>query len=427
MGILLQVTTEADFTLPALWQRIVIALLIGLLIGVERERKRKTSEGSFAGIRTFPLISILGFLAALISSFTTIEAYLIIFMSFGILVAISYYFSAKKGGIGGTNEITLLLVFVLGSLVYWGHILLSAALAVILLMFLTLKAEFHTFAGAIEQEDIFATLKFAIITIIILPLLPNEAFDPFNVLNPRKIWYMVVLIAGISFVGYVLFKLIGAKRGIQVLSILGGLASSTALTLSFTHQSKDIKKYSRNFAAGIVLASTILFPRILIIVFIVNRSLAEALLFPVLLFTTVGIFMSLLIWRKSKSSEMEEVQLTNPFKLMIALKFGLLFAVILFVSSAAQHYLGNKGVYYTSMFAGFADLDAIALTIVDLLKKNLTINVATISIVIAFTANTIVKAGIAYFWGSKELKKYTTIGFSVIVAVLLIYLVVSFL
>ena len=426
MDSVLQVSTQINDSLPMLWQRIAIAILIGLLIGVERERKKKEGEKSFAGIRTYPLISILGFLAALISSFTHIATYIVIFFAFSNLVAITYYFSSKKGGLGGTNEITLLLIFLLGSLVYWDLKLLSAALAVVLLTFLTLKSEFHSFAGKIEQEDLFATIKFAIITIIVLPLLPNETFGPFNVLNPQKIWYMVILIASISFVGYVLFKLIGTKRGIQLLSILGGMASSTALTLSFTHQSKHIKNYSRSLASGIILASTIMFPRILIIIFIISKELAGALLVPVLIFTLVGITVSMFLWRRSATSAMEEVKISNPFSLMIAFKFGLLFALILFVSSAAKYYLGNQGLYLTSMFAGFANPDAITLSVADMFGKTITAKVAATSIVIAFTANSIVKAGIAFFLGSEELKKYTLIGFSYIVGILLVYLLFVF-
>jgi len=422
----LTTTTVMTEDLYMLWQKLAITILIGLLIGIERERRKKIGEKSFAGIRTFPLIAILGFLSALISSIIRTELYIVFFFVFGCLVAVSYYFSTKKGGVGGTNEITLLLIFVLGSLVYWDYILLSGAVAVILIIFLTFKTEFHAFAGKIEQEDIYATIKFAIITIIILPLLPDQTYGPFNVLNPRTIWYMVILIAGISFVGYIIFKLIGAHRGIQLLSVLGGLASSTATTLSFTHQSKMNTSLSRNFAAGIVLASTIMFPRILLIIFLVHQPLAEILLVPTAIFTLVGIVISFFLWRKTTTVPTEELNLTNPFRVFTALKFGLLFAVILVLSSAAQHYSGDSGVYITSIFAGFADLDAIALSMADLVRNTISIHVAATGIIIAFAANTVVKLGIASIFGSKELRKYSAIGFSVLIVVLLAYLIFVF-
>ncbi|NLT52562.1 MAG: MgtC/SapB family protein, partial [Ignavibacteria bacterium] len=188
-----------DPTLPEFWYKILVALLIGLLIGLERETKKKIGSHSFAGIRTFPLIAVYGFLAAFIAGIMSIYVYVIMFFVFGMLISISYYFAARDGKPGGTTEITLILVFILGSLVYWGFLLLPVAISVIMLIFLALKAEFRAFAGKIDQEDFYAAIKFAIITVIVLPLLPDKTFPPLDVFNPRKIWYMVVLIAGISF------------------------------------------------------------------------------------------------------------------------------------------------------------------------------------------------------------------------------------
>ncbi len=414
-------------TLPELWPKIAIAILIGFLIGLEREKKKKSSEKYFAGIRTFPLISLLGFLSAFISSFTSVTIYVAFILLFGLLISISYYFSAKEGELGGTTEISFLIIFILGSLVFWDYLLLSAAVAVVLMIFLSLKSHFRAFAGRIEDEDIKATIKFAIITIIILPLLPNETFGPFDVLNPRKIWYFVVLIAGISFVGYALFKILGTKKGIQVLSILGGIASSTAVTLSFTERSKEAESLSRNFAAGIILASTIMFPRVLFIIFVLNKSLAEALLIPISIFTVVGVIVSLILWRKTKSYDVKKIELINPFKAMFAVKFGFIFAVVLFASGAAQNYFGDQGIYFTSFIGGLADVDAVALSMVDLIDRAVTFEVASIAVILGATSNSIIKAIISSFFGSKELRKYSLIGFSTIIITAVIYLLVIFL
>ncbi len=413
-----------DLTVVPLMFKIGIAILIGLFIGVERERKKKSGEKSFAGIRTFPLISILGFLAALIGTIVDPAAFIAITVVFGAVVALSYYFSSRDGSFGGTSEITVLIIFTLGALVYWDYLILSASISVILAIFLAFKTQMRAFAGKIEEEDLYATIKFAIITLIVLPLLPDEAFGPFDAFNLRKIWYMVILIAGVSFVGYVLFKLIGTKRGIQLLSILGGIASSTALTLSFTQRSKESPALSRSLAAGIVLASTIMFPRILFIIYVLNQKLGGMLLLPFSIFTAAGLITGLLLWRDMKKENFENIELRNPFKLMAALKFGILFALILFLSKGAQVLWGAQGLYLTSIFGGFADVDAIALSIVDLVNNNLSISVAVVSIILSTTTNSIIKLIIASFFGSKELKKYSLLGFSGIILSTLLYVMI---
>lgn len=391
--------------------RLIETLFIGLLIGLERERKRKKGDLAFGGIRTTPLISILGFLAAMIAEATTVYVFISVFLSFSILVAISYHRSADQGEPGATTELTFLIVFILGALIYWDYMLISAVIAVIVLIFLTFKPQFRNFAFNIQDEDVYATIKFAIITIIILPLLPDQTYDPFEVLNPRKIWYLVILIAGINFTGYILFKLVGAKRGILLLSILGGIASSTATTLSFTERSKSAPELSRNFAAGIVLASTIMFPRILVIIYLINASLGESLLIPVGIIFAAGIITAFVLFNMREQVKLGNINLSNPFRLLFAFKFGLIFTAILFISSLAEHYFGSNGIYISSFFSGFADVDAVALSLADLAQFKITTDVALKGILIAFLSNSLVKAGIAAFFGAKEIRKYAILGF----------------
>ncbi|MFH1039585.1 MAG: MgtC/SapB family protein [bacterium] len=394
-------------SIPLLWQKILIAILIGLFVGVERERAKSPNHDTFAGIRTYPLISILGFVTALISSFTSIYVFILGFFIFGVLVAIEYYITASKGELGGTTELTLLLVYVLGGLVYWDYLLLSAALSVIITMFLSLKTKFRAFAGKIEEEDIFATLKFAIITIIVLPLLPDKTFDPFNVLNPLKIWYLVVLISAINFVGYILFKIIGTKKGILILSILGGLASSTAVTLSFSQRSKESPSLSADFSSGILLATAVMYPRVLLIVFLFSPAAAFQLSIPFLILTLICIIVSLRIWKNTHKGNTEDLKLTNPFKLLFAVKFGLIFAIILFVSSFANSLFGDNGVYMASFIGGFASLDAAVLSVMDISNKLVSLNVISAAILMAIGANTIFKMFLVGFGASKALKNYT--------------------
>lgn len=408
-------------SLQELSYKILLAILVGLLIGIERERRKREGDKAFAGIRTYPMISMLGMVAALLVNIINVYVYIAIFFGFSVLISISYFFAARRGDIGGTTEISMIVVFLMGSLIYHEFYVLAGIITVVIMILLTFKTEFHSFAGKIEKEDLFAAIKFAVITIIVLPLLPNETFGPLDVLNPRKIWYMVILIAGISFIGYILTKLVDSKKGIQLLSILGGIASSTAVTLSFTARSKEIPSLSRNFAAGIVLASTIMFPRVLLIIFVLNKSFAESLAIPFGIFTFAGLSASFILWRSSKKDDTKDINLTNPFKLLFAIKFGVLFAAILFISKAAQEYIGDKGIYITSFFAGFADVDAIALFIVNLVETNLALESATLAVVIATLANSLVKTTIAATFGSKELRKYSSIGFSFILIGFIVY------
>ncbi|MFN3695364.1 MAG: MgtC/SapB family protein, partial [Ignavibacterium sp.] len=209
---------------------LAVVIFIGMLIGLEREYARNKDEKIFAGIRTFPLIGLYGFTSALISSITENWVYAIFFIGFAGLSIAAYYSSAKDGKVGGTSEVSAFIVFILGSLVYWGYILLPVVIAIIITMFLSLKIQLHSFVGKVSAADIYATLKLAIITLIVLPILPDKTYGPFDVLNPRLIWYMVIFVSGISFIGYIFIKLLGKDKGIIVTSLLGGMVSSTALT-----------------------------------------------------------------------------------------------------------------------------------------------------------------------------------------------------
>lgn len=405
-----------------LFQKIIIAILIGIFIGVERERKKKPGEKYFGGIRTFPLVALFGFLSAMIASFTEFYLYAIFFLIFGLTISISYYFAAERGEIGGTTEIALFIVFILGSLVFWDMLLVSAAIAVVVQIFLAFKTELRTFAGEVNQEDIIATIKFLVLTIIVLPILPDKQFGPFNAFNPHKVWLIIILIASVSFSGYILFKIIGTNKGIALLSFLGGIASSTALTLSFTQKSKEVKDLSRNFAAGIILASSIMFPRLLFIIFVANQKMVAALALPFLFFTVVGLISSFVIWRKN-TKQINNIDLTNPFKIIFALKFGLVFLIILFIAKASQFYFGNNGVYVSGFFSGFADLDAIALSLAEIANKVISLDVAANAMILAAFANTIVKLLIPLFLGSKEIKKIVAVGFAPMLISFVLYFI----
>jgi uncharacterized membrane protein (DUF4010 family) len=277
------------------------------------------------------------------------------------------------------------------------------------LLLLTLKDYLHRLARRVELEDVEATLQFAVISVIILPLLPNETFGPppLDVINPYKIWLMVVLIAGLNFLGYVLVKVLGNEHGLLATGILGGLVSSTAVTLSFSQRSRQEPAMSSAFVLAIVAAWTIMFVRVVVMVGLVNVSLAAGFVLPLGLMAAAGAVVALVLWRRTRSPQTGVVTAgANPFELGEAIKFGLLFGVVTVVAKAAQVYLGETGLYLAGAVAGLTDVDAISLSMANLaVAEPQNLKIAARTIVIAVVSNTLTKTGMAVFLGAPALRR----------------------
>jgi uncharacterized membrane protein (DUF4010 family) len=245
--------------------------------------------------------------------------------------------------------------------------------------------------------------------VIILPLLPNETFGPppVDVINPYKIWLMVVLIAGLNFLGYLLVKVLGNEHGFILTGILGGLVSSTAVTLSFSQRSRSEPAMSSAFVLAIVVAWTIMFLRVVVMVGLVNRVLAGGLALALGWMAAAGLLVSLVLWRRSRTRETGVVSAgANPFELGQAIKFGLLFGVVTVVAKAAETYLGATGLYLAGAVAGLTDVDAISLSMANLATTSPEIiKIAQRTILIAVISNTLVKAGMAAFMGAPALRR----------------------
>jgi uncharacterized membrane protein (DUF4010 family) len=385
------------------------ALGLGLLLGLERERKRD-AELLFGGVRTFALIALLGALGAFLERELS-EGWLVLaaFGAVSALVVVSYITTAARGEMGITTEISALLAFLVGVLCGWDRVGVASVTTVVCLLLLTLKDYLHHLARRVELEDVEATLKFAVISVIILPLLPNEVFGPppLDVINPYRIWLMVVLIAGLNFLGYLLVKVLGNEHGLLATGILGGLVSSTAVTLSFSQRSRLEPAMASAFVLAIVAAWTIMFVRVLVMVGLVNPSLAVVLVLPLGLMALAGIFMTLLLWQRTRSQETGVVAAgANPFELGEAIKFGLLFGVVTLVAKAAEVYLGETGLYLAGAVAGLTDVDAISLSMANLATTTPEgLNAAARTIVIAVLSNTLVKTGMGAFLGAPALRR----------------------
>jgi len=388
--------------------RFAAALGLGVLLGLERERAK--TEQSFAGVRTFGLIALSGGVAAFLdSALDRPWLALAVFVAIATLVTVGYLVSAQKGELGVTTEVSSLLAFLLGFLCVAGHVASAAGLAVASGGVLALREWLHRLARRIETADVEATLQFAIVSLIILPLVPDRNFGPapLDVINPYKIWLMVVLISGLNFASYLLVKIVGAEHGIGLTGLLGGLVSSTAVTLGFAQRSREDARQVGALALGILVAWTVMFVRVVVLVAAVNRSLAPAIGLAMLGFAIPSLAISWLLWRRQRPSDTATVSAgSNPFELGQAIRFGLLFGVITFVAKAAQVYLGDAGLYLAGAIAGLTDVDAIALSMSQLASSNAELAVpAARSIVIAVAANTVFKAGMVVFLGAPGLRK----------------------
>ncbi len=404
-----------------LFLRFGTAIAIGFMIGLQREFAQRKKKLVTAGERTFALLALAGALGAMIAD--TIGSpfvFVVVVLLLGIFTAVGYFVDAWRGHAGLTTEVAMMVTILIGALCYWGELALAVAVGIATTVLLSLKVETDRLVRALTREDIFAALQFAVITAIVLPVLPNESFlpPPFDVLNPFKIWLMVVFISGISFVGYVAIKVIGTEQGIGLTGFLGGMVSSTAVTLSFSERSNRQPELAKPFALAIMTAWTVMFTRVLIEVGVLNRPLLGVVWLPLVAAGGIGLLYGLYLFFSQRSADRGDVKFSNPFDLGSAIKFGLLYGVVLLISRAAQLYFGDTGIIISSILSGAADVDAITLSMAELSNSgSLEMNTAARAIVVATMSNTLVKGGIAIMGGSKVLRRALLPGIILIVAV----------
>jgi len=406
----------------ALFCRFGVALAIGFLVGLQREYAYGgAGREILAGERTLALMGLVGCVAAMAADVLDSPwPFATVLLVMGALITVAYFLTAQRNGVGLTTETAAVLTLIAGALCYWDYLALAVAIGVVTTVLLSLKVEMDVFVRRITREDVYATLKFAVITAIVLPVLPNQSFGPppLDVLNPYKIWLMVVFISGISFLGYVLVKVVGSRQGIGLTGLLGGMVSSTAVTLSFSQRSQRETELARPFALAIVVAWTVMFSRVVIEVAALNVALLRILWLPMAAAMAVGLAYGVYLYFVQRTDEEGDVAFANPFELGPAVKFGLLYAVILLVSKAAQMYLGNTGVYLSSVVAGLADVDAITLSMAELSRAAGGVDLTTASraIVLAAMSNTVVKGGIVLTSGSPALRRALWPGFVLMLA-----------
>ncbi len=406
------------------WWRFGFALVIGALIGLEREfYQQKEDAPDFAGIRTFSLIALLGSVTAFLATDFGISLAVIALGGLILMTTVSYSRALSRSDTetGITTEVAAILTFLFGALVMGDHAIVAIALAVITSLLLTFKGKLHEFIRNMSSDDIHVTLQFALVAAVIFPLLPNRTIDPLGLLNPSQIWLMVVFVSGIGFSGYVLMKILGTSQGINLMGILGGLASSTATTISFSSASREYPQMAQHYARAVVLASAVMFPRVLFLILVIYPPLALKVIIPFTLMLITGLLF-IFVSQKNKLTETTtihpEYKITNPLKLSTAIKFGLLFAFVLIVVEYSQTFLGSSGVYLASFLTGLTDVDAITLSVTRLAKSTqLSSDVAGMSVIIAALMNTVSKGAISYFSGSRELRDPVIKAFIIMILV----------
>ena len=401
-----------------------LSLALGLLIGLQKEWQAQgdsDSTGEIAsGLRTFGLIGLSGGVAGLLALETSAWALAVGFAGVLVLTTVSYArHSGKREGIGMTTEFAMLLTYGLGATAMYDHKVVSAAMAVIIAFLLSTKPVLHSMVGKLSKEELYAALKLLLISVVLLPILPNQGFGPYGgVLNPFEIWWMVVLIAGISFVGYFAMKIGGARHGAVLTGLFGGLASSTATTLTLSRLAKEAGKGVQPLAAGILAACGTMFPRIIAVAWAVNGELGRRLLIPFLVMAAIAYAAAGLLWYRSKDGEETgELDLENPFQLGTALKFGALLVVILLLGKALTNWLDTAGLYLLAGASGITDVDAITLSVSRMSTGDLAIESAMLAILIAAGVNSVVKSGMAFSIGSPKLGLYVGIPLVIAVAV----------
>jgi len=379
------------------------AILLGALIGIEREKRKAEEEktGHIAGLRTFILLALFGAAAGWLSRTLSVPwIFATAFVIVGAFVVAGYFVTARssQAGKGLTTEVAAVVVFLLGAMVMLGYEELAIGLGVVTAAVLAYKQPLHGLVAKLGWDDVYAGLRLLIATFIALPLLPDQPIDPWGALNPYKLWLLVILISSLSLVGYVLTRMLGAARGAALMGLTGGLASSTAVTLSFAKQARDNPQLANALACGILLAWAVMFARILVLVAALNRPFLGHVLAPFLVMGVVVAGFAALLYFRGGSVEGGEIKGTlevrNPFSLTAAAKFAAFFAVVLLAVKIVKENFAASGLYAVAALAGLTDVDAITLSMSEFAKAADT-SVAATAIVIAALTNTLVKCGIA--------------------------------
>jgi uncharacterized membrane protein (DUF4010 family) len=375
-------------------QNSVLALVLGFIIGLEREMHTLYAQKKkdFGGSRTFSMIALFGFLSAWFSSFIP-YFFLIATVIIGLFLVSTYVVNSLDNiDKGSTTEFSAMVTFLIGAMLKFSSPMLSVFVAIMVLFVLNIKDKIQEYEKTIAKHELNAAVMFMMMTFVILPILPDRSIDSLGLVNLYRIWIMVVLVAGISFFGYIAIRFFGTAHGIGVAGLFGGLVSSTAVAMNMARRMHENGLFAKNFAIGITLASSMMLIRAGVEVWVINPPLARAFLIPIVVGTLSGyLYIGYLYITSKRENISQDFKFNNPFDLKEALMMGLIFGATLAIIGIVNRYVGDAGVLAASFVSGFADVDAIILSLSTLSKTTLNPLTAQHAIVLAIVSNTIVK------------------------------------
>ncbi|WP_201352627.1 MgtC/SapB family protein [Hydrogenimonas urashimensis] len=402
-----------DYTILKL---LLTAVVLGFLIGMQRSMTYfHKQEPFFAGSRTFALIALAGFLSGWIGTY--VKGFLLVSTGvFAVMVALSYILKVREQKRWGmTTQMAAIVTFFLGVMIWYRLENYAIFIGVMMIVLLELKPRLRQIETHIGPTDIHAVTLLLIMSFIVLPVLPDRMIGPYHLFNPYKTWLMAVIIAGISFVGYVAIKVLGQKHGVFLTGAAGGLISSTAVSISLSKMFQKQYGLINNYAGGIAIACTFMYLRVLFEAFVIHPELAWRLTPAYLGAAGSGLLFSWWLYSHAKTAEISienSAIMKNPLQLSEAIKFGLLFGIIYGAIAFVQTRYGNVGVYLVSFFSGITDVDAITLSLSELAKDGKLAQTASMNgIVIASVTNSLVKLGIVYWLGGVKLGWRVTLFF----------------
>lgn len=395
-------------------QNSVLSLVLGFLIGLQREMhtiySHKTKD--FGGARTFSMISLFGYLSAWVSAYFP-YFFLVASALMGLLLVAAYVINnVSASEKGSTTEFAALVTFVVGAMLYFTLPIFPVFITILVLFVLNLKDKIQEYEQTLTKQDLSAAIVFMVMTFVILPILPNEPVGPMGLINFYIIWIMVVLVAGISFFGYIAIRFFGTTQGIGIAGLFGGLVSSTAVAMSMARRVHENGFLAKNLAIGIALASSMMLIRAGIEMWVINPSLTRPFLIPILAGSLAGYaYIALLYFTSRHENIPQNIEFKNPFSLKEALLMGLIFGITLALIKLANLYVGDMGVYAVAAVSGVADVDAIILSLSSLAKSTLTPATAHIAILIAIITNSLTKALLVLFLGKAVLFRWVATYF----------------
>jgi uncharacterized membrane protein (DUF4010 family) len=402
-----------SFVAPELFEPVKAfstALGIGLLIGMERERR----PDSAAGLRTFSLVAMLGCLFALLGERTGGPWLLTVGLLVIAAAMIASNFSAQQEEQyrGFTSEAAVIVTYGLGAAVWFGYSTLAVMLAITTTVLLYFKAELKQFSERTTPKDINSILQFAVLSLVILPILPSQDFGPYNAINPRQIWWMVVLISGLALAGYLALRIIGARHGAALLGIFGGLASSTATTMMFSRHAREHGHLVRMSAIVILIANIMVMIRIGIVAGIVAPTLITPVATVFACGIVPGLALTLYSWRTLiAAGDLPMPEVKNPTELKTAFSFGLLYAFVLLASAWLQDIAGNSGVFIVALASGLTDADASVLSSLRMFNLQKLVGAdAVVAVTLALMANLVFKIGLVLSIGGTALARFALPG-----------------